>query len=67
MRKHIMFVGMDVHKKSIDITTAEDGHDGKVSHFACIDGDLKSTRRSTSLPRPERNCASSTRRGRAGS
>jgi transposase len=37
-----MFVGMDVHKKSIDITVAEEGHDGKVSHFACIEGDLKS-------------------------
>jgi transposase len=42
MGNDIMFVGMDVHKKSIDITAAEDGHQGKVSHFACIDGDLKS-------------------------
>jgi transposase len=42
MRKNIMFVGMDVHKESINITVAEDGHNGKVSHFACIDGDLKS-------------------------
>jgi transposase len=42
MTKNIMFVGMDVHKKSIDISTAEEGHNGQVSHFACIDGELKS-------------------------
>ena len=42
MQKRIMFVGMDVHQKSIDITTAEHGHDGKVAHFGCIGGDLKS-------------------------
>ena len=42
MAEDIMFVGMDVHKKSIDITAAEDGHQGRVSHFACIDGNLKS-------------------------
>ena len=42
MQKRIMFVGMDVHQKSIDITTAEQGHDGKVAHFGCIGGDLQS-------------------------
>ena len=42
MAKDIMFVGMDVHKKSIDITVAEQGHDGRVWHFGCIGGDLKS-------------------------
>jgi transposase len=42
MANDIMFVGMDVHKKSIDITAAENGHDGKVAHVACIGGDLKS-------------------------
>lgn len=42
MKKRIMFVGMDVHEKSIDITTAEHAHDGKVAHFGCIGGDLKS-------------------------
>jgi transposase len=41
MKKRIMFVGMDVHQKSIDITTAASGHDGKVGHFGCIDGGLK--------------------------
>ena len=42
MQKRIMFVGMDVHQKSIDITTAEQGQDGKVAHFGCIGGDLQS-------------------------
>lgn len=40
MAEDIMFVGMDVHKKSIDITAAENGHDGKVAHFACIGAEL---------------------------
>ena len=41
MKNDSMFVGMDVHQKSIDITVAEAGHDGKVWHFGCIGGDLK--------------------------
>ena len=41
MKKGSMFVGMDVHQKSIDITVAEEGHQGKVWHFGCIGGDLK--------------------------
>jgi hypothetical protein len=42
IQKRIMFVGMDVHQESTDITTAEQGHDGKVAHFGCIGGDLQS-------------------------
>lgn len=42
MAQGIMFGGMDVHTKSIDITTAEEGCDGAVMHFGCIGGDLKS-------------------------
>jgi transposase len=34
-----LYVGMDVHKESIDITTAEEG--GEVRHFGRIGGDLK--------------------------
>ena len=30
MAKRSMFVGMDVHKESIDISLAEDGRDGEV-------------------------------------
>ena len=40
MTKRIMFVGMDVHQHSIDLTVAESGHDGGVTHFASIGGDL---------------------------
>src|SRR4030095_345541 len=35
-----MFVGMDVHQHSIDLTVAESGPDGAVTHFASIGGDL---------------------------
>ena len=40
MTKGIIFVGMDVHQHSIDLTVAENGHDGAVTHFAAIGGDL---------------------------
>lgn len=40
MRKRSMFVGMDVHQHSIDLTVAESGHHGAVTHFASIGGDL---------------------------
>jgi hypothetical protein len=36
MKKSSMFVGMDVHQKSIDVTVAEAGHDGEVYHLACL-------------------------------
>lgn len=40
MRKNIMHVGLDVHKDSIEITTAEAGRDGEVRRFGQIGGDL---------------------------
>ena len=40
MAKRSMFVGMDVHKESIDISLAEEGRDGEVRHYGGITGDL---------------------------
>jgi hypothetical protein len=36
-----MFVGMDVHKESIDVSIAEEGRDGEVRHYGVIPGDLE--------------------------
>ncbi len=41
MAKRSMFVGMDVHKDSIDISLAEEGRDGEVRHYGGIPGDLE--------------------------
>ena len=41
MEKRSMFVGMDVHKESIDISLAEEGRDGEVRHYGGIAGDLE--------------------------
>ena len=41
MAKRSMFVGMDVHKESIDVSLAEEGRDGEVRHYGVIAGDLE--------------------------
>ena len=41
MAKRSMFVGMDVHKDSIDLSVAEEGREGEVRHYGVIAGELE--------------------------
>jgi hypothetical protein len=40
MKEHSTFIGMDVHKNSIDIAIADQGRKGRVRHYGKIDGTL---------------------------
>ncbi len=42
MRKNTIFVGLDVHKDSIDVALADDGRDGDIRFYGTIGGDLES-------------------------
>jgi hypothetical protein len=51
MAKRSMFVGMDVHKESIDVSLAEEGRDGEVRHYGVIPGDLEAMANACAQPR----------------
>jgi hypothetical protein len=40
MKKFIMYVGLDVHKNSIEVAFADAGRDGEVRSYGKIDGNL---------------------------
>ena len=40
MKKSIMYVGLDVHKNSIEVAFAEAGRHGEVRSYGKIDGNL---------------------------
>src|SRR6188768_914260 len=40
MAKRSMFVGMDVHKESINVSLAEEGRDGEIRRYGVINGDV---------------------------
>lgn len=42
MKKNTIFVGLDVHKDSIDVALADSGRDGDVRLYGTIGGDLES-------------------------
>lgn len=42
MKKNTIFVGLDVHKNSIDVALADDGRDGEIRFYGSIGGDLDS-------------------------
>ena len=42
MKKTVKYVGMDVHKKTIDIAIADEGRDTEVRHYGTIKNDTDS-------------------------
>ena len=67
MEKRSMFVGMDVHKESIDISVAEEGRQGEVRRYGVIAGDLEALAKVVrALRAPDRVLHFDTKPARAG-
>jgi len=58
MAKRSMFVGMDVHKESIDVSLAEDRRDGEVRHYGVIPGDLEAVAKRQASAAAAHGCTS---------
>ena len=69
MGNRSMFVGLDVHKETIDVSIAEGDRYGEVRHYGVIASDLEplGTRSSGRCGRRIGPCISSMKRGLAGS
>lgn len=55
MKKNNIYVGLDVHKNSIDVALAEEGRSGEVRHYGSIGGDIDSVEKLLKkLSKPDR-------------
>jgi hypothetical protein len=68
MGNRSMFVGLDVHKETIDVSIAEGRRDGEVRHYGVIASDLEPLDKVVrALRAPDRRLTSCTRRAPAAS
>lgn len=49
MEKTIMYVGLDVHKNSIDVALAESGRESEVCYYGTIGGDMTALGKPTGI------------------
>ena len=53
MGNRSMFVGLDVHKETIDVSIVEGARHGEVRHYGVVASDLEPPARHSMLDRPE--------------
>ena len=66
MEHRSMFVGLDVHKETIDVSIAEGVRDGEVRHYGVIKSDLRLPASGWIRAGHARNPCDRTRRARKG-